>query len=68
MPGKVVDRSSAPQGGGGPTDYQRAQARVKELLAMEPFHLAEDKVKELDKIVLRESKEFGMEAIPAFAG
>lgn len=35
---------------------------------MEPFHLAEDKVKELDKIVLRESKEFGMEAIPAFAG
>jgi len=68
MPGKVVDRSSAPQGGGGPTDYQRAQARVKELLAMEPFHLAEDKVKELDRIVLRESKEFGMEAIPAFAG
>ena len=33
---------------------------------MEPFHLAEDKVRELDKIVLRESKEFGMEAIPAF--
>jgi hypothetical protein len=64
----VVDRSSAPQGGGGPSDYLRAQGRVKELLAMEPFRLAEDKVKELDRIVLREAKEFGMEALPAFAG
>src|SRR2546427_8626044 len=68
MPGKVVDRASAPQGGGGPSDYQRAQAIVKDLLAREPFHLAEEKVRELDRVVLREAKEFGMEALPAFAG
>ena len=68
MPGKVVDRASAPQGGHGPSDYQRAQALVKELLAREPFHLAEEKVRALDQVVLREAREFGMEALPAFAG
>jgi trimethylamine--corrinoid protein Co-methyltransferase len=67
MPGKVVDRASAPQGGGGPSDYQRAQAIVKDLLAKEPFRLSEDKVRELDKVVLREAREFGMEALPAVA-
>ena len=65
MPGKVVDRASAPRGGGGPTDYQRAQGIVKDLLAKDPFRLPEDKVRELDKLVLREAREFGMEALPA---
>jgi len=68
MPGRVVDRASAPRGGGGPSDYQRAQAIVKDLLAKEPFRLAEDKVRELDRVVLREAREFGMDALPAFAG
>ena len=45
-----------------------AQSIVKELLGKEPFHLAPEKVRELDKVVLREAKEFGMEALPAFAG
>jgi trimethylamine--corrinoid protein Co-methyltransferase len=67
MPGRVVDRASAPRGGGGPSDYQRAQAIVKELLAKEPFRLAEDKVRELDKAVLREAREFGMDGLPALA-
>jgi len=67
MPGKAVDRSSAPQGGRGPTDYERAQGIVKDLLAKEPFRLAEDKVRELDRLVLSESREFGMEALPALA-
>jgi trimethylamine:corrinoid methyltransferase-like protein len=68
MPGKVVDRASARPGGGGPSDYQRAQAVVKELLAKDPFRLPEDKVRELDTLVLREAREFGMEALPAVAG
>ncbi|PYT34293.1 MAG: hypothetical protein DMF52_13325 [Acidobacteria bacterium] len=68
MPGKVVDRASAPQGGGGPSDYERARGVVKDLLAKEPFRLSEDKVRELDKVVLREAREFGMEALPAIAG
>jgi len=41
---------------------------VKDLLAKEPFRLSEDKVRELDKVVLREAREFGMEALPAIAG
>jgi trimethylamine--corrinoid protein Co-methyltransferase len=65
MPGKAVDRASAPQGGGGPSDYQRAQGIVRELLAREPFRLPEDKVRALDDLVLRESREFGLEALPA---
>ncbi|MGH9750796.1 MAG: trimethylamine methyltransferase family protein [Candidatus Polarisedimenticolia bacterium] len=65
MPGKVVDRASAKPGGGGPTDYERAQPIVKELLAKEPFRLAADKVQALDDLVLREAREFGMEALPA---
>src|SRR5437867_3663720 len=68
MPGKVVDRASAPQGGHGPSDYQRAQALVKELLAREPFHLAEEKVRALDQVVLRGARESGLGAVPACAG
>jgi trimethylamine--corrinoid protein Co-methyltransferase len=65
MPGKVVDRASAPPGGGGPSDYQRAQEVVRDLLAREPFRLPEDKVRALDELVLGESREFGLEALPA---
>ncbi|HKB07928.1 MAG TPA: trimethylamine methyltransferase family protein [Candidatus Polarisedimenticolia bacterium] len=67
MPGKVVDRASAPRGGRGPSDYQRAQAIVQDLLAKEPFRLPEEKVRALDQLVLREAREFGMEALPAVA-
>jgi trimethylamine--corrinoid protein Co-methyltransferase len=65
LPGKAVDRSSAPQGGGGPSDYQRARGIVKELLAREPFRLPETTVRELERVVLSHSREFGMEALPA---
>ena len=68
MPGKVVDRASARQGGGGPTDYERAGAVVKDLLAKEPFRLPEETVRALDAVVLREAREFGMETLPALAG
>jgi trimethylamine--corrinoid protein Co-methyltransferase len=65
LPGKVVDRSSGPPGGGGVSDYERAKGVVKELLARPPFRLPDDKVRALDAVVLRESREFGMEALPA---
>jgi trimethylamine--corrinoid protein Co-methyltransferase len=67
MPGKVVDRASARPGGGGPSDYQRAAGIVRDLLAREPFRLPEEKVRELDKVVLREAREFGLERIPSYA-
>ena len=65
MPGKAVDRASAIPGGGGPSDYQRAQAIVKDLLAKEPFRIAEDKARELDRVVLAAAREFEMETLPA---
>ncbi|HEU4401573.1 MAG TPA: trimethylamine methyltransferase family protein [Candidatus Polarisedimenticolia bacterium] len=66
LPGKVVDRSSAIPGGGGPTDYERAQGIVRELLAKERFRLPETTVRELDRLVLKEAAEFGMEKLPVF--
>lgn len=65
MPGKAVDRASAPPGGGGPTDYERVQPMVREILAREPFRLPGDTVRALDDLVLREAREFGLEALPA---
>src|SRR5436309_8717944 len=65
MPGKVVDRASAPRGGGGPTDYQRAQTIVKELLAREQFHMALEQVLVLVKVVLLMAKECGCDASPS---
>ena len=66
LPGKVVDRSSAPQGGGGATDYQRAQGIVKELLAKDRFQLPEDKVREIDNVILKDGSKFGLEKLPVF--
>ena len=67
MPGKVVDRASAPQGGGGPSDFLRAAEVVRELLAREPFRLPEEKMRELDRVVLSEAREFGLERSPSYA-
>jgi trimethylamine--corrinoid protein Co-methyltransferase len=66
LPGKVVDRSSGVPGGGGPSDYQRAHEVVRELLARDRFQLPEDKVREIERIVLRESAEFGVKQLPPF--
>jgi trimethylamine--corrinoid protein Co-methyltransferase len=68
MPGKAVDRASAPPGGGGPSDYQRARGIVRDLLAREPFRLPEATVRELDRVVLSQAREFGMQALPALPG
>jgi trimethylamine--corrinoid protein Co-methyltransferase len=64
MPGKAVDRASAPIDGHGPTDYQRAQSVVKELLAREPFRLESSRARELDRVVLAAGREFGLEKLP----
>jgi trimethylamine--corrinoid protein Co-methyltransferase len=64
LPGKVVDRSSGRSGGGGPSDYERAQEVVSELLAKDRFQLPEDKAREIDRIVLREAAEFGVKKLP----
>ena len=65
MPGKVVDRSSAPIGGGGPTDYERASKVVQDLLARERFGLDEAMLRELDRVVLQDARQYGLEALPA---
>lgn len=67
LPGKVVDRSSAPPGGGGIPDYERAKTVVADLLAKEPFRLPGEKVRALEELVLREAREFGLETLPAAA-
>lgn len=66
LPGKVVDRSSAPPGGHASSDYQRAQEVVRGLLAKPRFQLAEDKVRELDRVVLAGAREFEVTTLPAF--
>ena len=66
LPGKVVDRSSARPGGHGASDYQRAQETVREILARPRFSLPEEKVRELDRVVLAGAREFEMEKLPAF--
>jgi trimethylamine--corrinoid protein Co-methyltransferase len=65
MPGRSVDRSSAPVGGGGPSDYERAGKVVQDLLARERFALPEPVLRELDRIVLQDARPFGLEALPA---
>jgi len=65
MPGKSVDRASAPVGGGGPTDYERAGKVVQDLLAKERFALTEPLLRELDRIVLQDARQYGLEALPA---
>jgi hypothetical protein len=64
MPGKAVDRASAPVGGGGPTDYERAQKVVQDLLAKPRFALPDATLKELDRVILADAHQYGMEAIP----
>jgi trimethylamine---corrinoid protein Co-methyltransferase len=66
LPGKVVDRASAPPGGHGPSDYQRAQDVVRDLLAKPRFGLPDKTVRELDRVVLAGAREFEMETLPAF--
>ncbi len=66
LPGKVVDRASARPGGHGASDYQRAQETVREILARPRFSLPEEKVRELDRVVLAGAREFEMERLPAF--
>lgn len=65
MPGRAVDRASAPTGGGGPSDYERAHKVVEDLLAKPRFALPEATLKELDRVILAESRQYGMEALPA---
>ena len=65
MPGKAVDRASARTGGGGPSDYERAGKVVDDLLARPRFSLPEKTLRELDRVILAESKQYGMEALPA---
>lgn len=65
LPGKAVDRASAPVGGGGPTDYERAQKVVADLLAKPRFVLDPKVVRELDRVVLSDARQYGLEAIPA---
>ena len=65
MPGKSVDRASAKTGGGGPSDYERAQKVVSELLSRERFALPDATLRELDKIVLADARQYGLEALPA---
>ncbi len=66
LPGKVVDRSSAKPGGGGPSDYERAKSVVTDLLAKERFRLDEGKVRAMDQLVSRAAKQVGLEALPVF--
>jgi len=65
MPGRAVDRASAKTGGGGPSDYERAHHVVQELLAKPRFALPEATLRELDRVILAESRQYGMEALPA---
>jgi trimethylamine--corrinoid protein Co-methyltransferase len=65
LPGKAVDRASAPVGGKGPTDYERAQKVVADLLAKPRFQLDEKLLRELDRVVLADARQYGLEAIPA---
>jgi trimethylamine:corrinoid methyltransferase-like protein len=65
LPGKAVDRASAKVGGGGPTDYERAQKVVEDLLAKPRFVLDDKLRRELDRVVLADARQYGLEAIPA---
>ncbi len=65
LPGPVVDRSSGVPGGKGPTDYERAQGVVRELLAKERFRFPADKAREIERVVLREGAEFGFDKLPS---
>lgn len=64
MPGKAVDRASAKSGGGGTSDYERAHLVVQDLLARPRFALPEATLRELDRVILAESRQYGMEALP----
>ena len=64
MPGKVVDRTSAPAEGSGRPDRERAVEVVEELLARDPFRLPDDAVRALDQVVLRGAQPFGMRSLP----
>ena len=64
MPGRSVDRASARVGGGGPSDYERASRVVQELLAKERFALPEPMLRELDRVVLQDARQYGLEALP----
>src|SRR5258706_9773794 len=65
MPGKAVDRASGKVGGGGATDYERAQKVVQDLLALPRFSLPEKTLRELDKVVLADARQYGLEALTA---
>ena len=65
MPGKTVDRASAKVGGHGSTDYERAQKVVQDLLALPRFSLPEKTQRELDRVVLADARQYGLEALPA---
>jgi trimethylamine--corrinoid protein Co-methyltransferase len=64
MPGRVVDRSSAPAEGGGRPDRERAREVVEELLAREPFRLPEETCSAIDRAVLRGAEPFGLQSLP----
>jgi len=66
LPGKVLDRTTGVQGGGGPTDAERARDIVKELLARPRFELPAQKARELDRIVLKHAEEFDLQKLPVF--
>jgi trimethylamine--corrinoid protein Co-methyltransferase len=64
MPGRAVDRASAPVGGGGASDYERAHKVVQDLLAKPRFVLPEPTLRELDRVILADSRQYGLEALP----
>ncbi len=65
IPGVVVDRASAPPEGGGRPDRERAAGVVAELLARESFRLPDATVREMERVVLAEGKEFDLTSLPA---
>lgn len=64
MPGRVVDRASAPAEGGGTPDRERAREVVEELLARDRFRLPDETCDAIDQAVLRGAEPFGLTSLP----
>jgi trimethylamine--corrinoid protein Co-methyltransferase len=64
LPGRVVDRASAPPDGHGRPDRERAREVVAELLAREPFRPPDESARAIDAAVLRAARPFGLASLP----
>ena len=64
IPGRVVDRASAPAEGGRQPDRERAHEVVEEILGREPFRLPEETCRAIDRVVLRGAQPFGLKTLP----